>query len=118
MQSLRVLTWIAACLLAAGVATPPDLRADEADGVFDCESRFVSALRRLPATELKAYYLQCSRAAMQRVLDSHEIALCSIGYEMLLQEVFGGDFSALLAWSRTQLSDGVAVARSGRGPFD
>jgi hypothetical protein len=118
MQSLRVLTWIAVWAVATGVATPPDLRADETDRVFDCESRFVAALRRLPEAELKAYYLQCSRAAMQRVLDSQEIALCSIGYEILLQKVFGGDFSALLAWSRTQPSDGVAVARSGRGPFD
>lgn len=118
MQSLRVLTWIVACLWATGVATLPDANADEADRAIDCEGRFVAALRRLPATELKAYYLQCSRAATQRVLDSQQIALCSIGYEILLQKVFGGDFAALLAWSKTQTGDGVAVARFWRGPSE
>ena len=40
------------------------------------------------------------RAAMRQHLASGEIALCSMGYERLLQGTFRGDFHALLAWRR------------------
>jgi hypothetical protein len=54
----------------------------------------------LPELELKNTYSNCSREAMQRVLGSGEAALCSVVYEALLGRIFGGDFEALLAWSR------------------
>jgi len=72
---------------------------------LDHESPLVADLHRLPEQDLKAFYLQCNRAAMQTSLGSGGIALCSIGYEILLQRTFGGDFSAFLAWSRNQPSE-------------
>ena len=51
---------------------------------------------------LKTLYLHCSKEAMQRALGSGEAASCSIVYETLLRRWFGGDFIALLAWSRAQ----------------
>ena len=78
---------------------------------LDYESRLVAALYRLPEQDLKAFYLQCNRAATQTSLGSGDIALCSIGYEILLERTFGGDFSALLAWSRNQPDEERTAAR-------
>lgn len=64
------------------------------------EATVVAHLETLSDERLKAFYLGCSDAATARQLGSGEIALCSIGYEMLLQRSFGGDFVALLGWSR------------------
>lgn len=72
-----------------------------------------AALRQLSDEGLKTYYLQCSDSALQSALGASEIALCSVGYELLLQRVFGGDFFALLTWSRSQAD---ADARDTKDP--
>jgi hypothetical protein len=64
------------------------------------EALVVAHLKTLSDERLKAFYLKCSDAAIGRQLGSGEITLCSIGYEMLLKRSFGGDFMALLGWSR------------------
>jgi len=61
-----------------------------------------AALRQPSDEDLKAYYLQCSHSALQSALGASEIAVCSVGYELVLQRVFRGDFLALLHWSRNQ----------------
>lgn len=101
-SSTCVLTGLADCLFTVGVLTTPGIQAREPGPAFDYESRLVGALRELPDRDLKAHYLRCARASTQRSLGSDEIALCSLGYEILLKRIFGGDFFALLAWWRSQ----------------
>ena len=59
-------------------------------------------LERFSEAQLKDFYLRCSRAAGERRMSGGEIAICSIGYELLLKRAFHGDFDALVAWSRRQ----------------
>lgn len=59
-------------------------------------------LEGMPETEVKAFYARCSDASIGRRLDGGEAMACSIGYEVLLQKHFGGDFERFLAWSRGQ----------------
>lgn len=66
-------------------------------------------IERLSMLEAKQFYLDCSRSAMRGRLDGASTALCSIGYDVLLKRHFGGDFHALLAWSRSQ-ADGSEAA--------
>ena len=95
-------TGLASVLIAVGLATMPCVRAQEHPLVLDHDSRFATALRSLSEHDLKAFYLRCSHAASQGSLGSSDVAPCSVGYETLLNDVFGGDFLALLAWSRSQ----------------
>jgi O-glycosyl hydrolase len=60
----------------------------------------LTQLRALPEAELKDAYSTCSHHAMERALGAGEAAACSMVYETLLKAVFGGDFEALLLWSR------------------
>lgn len=90
-------------LAGAGLAQPQSRPAAP-----DSEARFVAALEQASHEQLKSIYLACSDEAERRVLGSGEAAACSIAYETLKRRVFGGDFDALLAWSRSQ-----AAARTG-----
>lgn len=59
-------------------------------------------IESLSEHEAKQFYLGCSRAAMRGRLDSGQTAVCSVGYDVLLKRHFGGEFEALLTWSRQQ----------------
>jgi hypothetical protein len=48
--------------------------------------------------ELKRRYLACEEEATQRVLDAGTAARCSLTYEALLRDAFGGRFEDLRAW--------------------
>lgn len=72
-----------------------------------CTDDAIARIQQLPAPALKAFYLDCARAAHRRVLASSDVALCSVGYEALLIREFKGDFNALLAWSRAHPDDSV-----------
>lgn len=61
-----------------------------------------AAPKALPLAELKAFYLDCDRLAMTRLLAPGEAAICSTAYEELKQRAFNGDFARLLAWYRAQ----------------
>lgn len=65
------------------------------------DSRLVAHFEQVPHQELMAIYVACSNEAEARLLGAGEAAACSIAYEMLKRRVFGGDFDALLAWSRS-----------------
>jgi hypothetical protein len=109
-SSTRVLTGLANCLFTVGVLTTPGIQAREPGPALDYDSRLVAALRELPEKNLKALYLQCARASTQGSIGSNDIALCSIGYEILLKRTFGGDFFALLAWWRSQPKEDTETA--------
>jgi hypothetical protein len=55
---------------------------------------------RLDEREIKRYYRACAGDAVGRRVGSSEIRACSIAYDVLLTRHFGGDFMALLTWSR------------------
>jgi hypothetical protein len=87
-------------LAAAGALTMLSIPAQSNDLPNGHESRFVSTLEKLPEAETKSLYLRCSSESLLGTLSTIEVALCSIVYETLLQDVFDGDFFALLDWSR------------------
>ena len=58
------------------------------------------AIERLSEVELKEFYLRCARESVRGRLGHGEIALCSAGYERLLNGTFRGDIRALLEWRR------------------
>ena len=90
-------------LLAAALALTPAISAGEDTNPGELATRIddvVAQIKSLPEEDLKKFYRQCSRASVRGHLGAGEIALCSIGYEQLLQRHFGGDFRALLAWRR------------------
>ena len=94
----------AVLLLSAALALTPAISAAEDTNPGELSARIDDAVARIKALsedELKQFYRQCSRASVRGHLGAGEIALCSIGYEQLLQRHFGGDFRALLAWRRT-----------------
>lgn len=104
---------LCALLLAIAALSATVVSAQEPDSGIDIESRFAASLHGLSEGDLKARYLKCSHAAVQGLLGSREIAFCSLGYEVLLQRVFGGDYFALLAWSRGQATYEAAAGMSG-----
>lgn len=93
---------------AAGAALAPAVQAGES-GPAGQERGLDTALRELPEQDLKRLYLQCGRAATPGSIGRAGIVLCSVAYEILLKRTFGGDFFALLAWSRSE-SKGQAEA--------
>lgn len=75
----------------------------------------LEAIAQLSPEDLKRLYLHCSAAAEHGRLGSGEIAMCSVAYEALLGDTFGGDFRQLLEWSRGQksvlLKDGAKLGK-------
>ena len=60
----------------------------------------VAEIGTLTEAELKRFYLKCARASVRGRISGGEIQLCSVGYEQLLQRVFGGNFREFLEWRR------------------
>lgn len=104
-QTLRALAASAVFVVASGLASAQTL------DVAARHDHLTTRLEVMPESSLKTLYLGCSREATQRSLGSGEIASCSIVYETLLRRGFGGDFMALLAWSRAQRDDAIAEGR-------
>ena len=76
--------------------------AAEAAGAVPPVDPLRGRLEGLTASQIKQVYLNCSNQAIERRLDGGEAARCSIAYDVLLKRHFGGNFDALLAWSRQQ----------------
>lgn len=112
---------LATVVVSLGVLSAPWVHAQAPGHALDVvveESRLVAQLERLPELDLKSFYLRCSRAASQHALGSGEIALCSLGYEILLKRIFGGDFFALLAWSQLHPDDTLQTASRDSKPAE
>jgi hypothetical protein len=103
-HSIPQLPWAAASVVAAVLAAPLASAQSSLEAVaVPAHGRSIAAhLHDLPPARLEAFYLACSDAALAGRLGHGELAVCSMGYETLLQRRFGGDFTALLAWSRRQ----------------
>jgi hypothetical protein len=83
---------------AAAAADPPPAATEVALSIDSARA----GIEALSERDARQFYLDCSHAALRGRLGSGETAVCSIGYEVLLSRHFGGDFHALLAWSRSQ----------------
>ena len=57
---------------------------------------------RMEIPALKAAYLDCDRAATERLLSLSEAMTCSQVSEALLSRAFNRDFDQLLAWWRSE----------------
>ncbi len=90
---------------AANAQEAPNAIVGAALGVrFDPGAARGTAAAATPSVEmaeLEQTYMACNREAMARVLGFGEAAQCSVVYERLLAERFGGDFERLLQWSRS-----------------
>jgi hypothetical protein len=118
----------AAVLLALAAALvvnlPPVMAAEPASATFGTESRGTRGsnrevqtdkvllqdparrhFERLTESEIKRYYRVCADDAVQRRVGGSDTKACSVAYDVLLTRHFGGDFIALLAWSRAQRSE-------------
>lgn len=83
---------------------------------FDADTELVAPLEQASHDRLKATYVDGSNAAAQHLLGAGEVAACSIVYEILKRRVFGGDFAALLAWSRSQRAAPTGAPGTPRWP--
>ena len=70
-------------------------------------------IRAVATTCLKELYLRCSRESSKSLLGFGEASWCSFGHEALLNNEFGGDFNALLAWWQVHRDDPI-----GKYPLD
>lgn len=103
MHCSLVIAAASGALLVSGLpAQVPDPEVKERARQDSTKAR----LERLSDSDLKSFYLECSRTG-RRSLGMGGVAECSVGYELLLQRTFDGDFYALLAWSRRQRADGA-----------
>lgn len=90
--------WFAG-LAHADEGQPTECRAAVSqDRLLASRSATISSLEQMPATCLKALLVECSDSANQALLDLGSAALCSMGYEALLQKGFGGSFPAMMVW--------------------
>ena len=95
----------AACLFAAAPASAQagdatcTIATEEADPLADRQA-LIAEYERLPARCLQSIFRHCTEASERTLLDLGSAAMCSIGYEALLRQRFGGDFHALMAWWR------------------
>jgi hypothetical protein len=78
-------------------------------------SSIENAVQTFPEDELKRLYMQCGRETERRLLAGSEVMACSVVYETLLARVFGGDFLALIAWSRSASRDRPLKAEKSDG---
>ncbi len=102
-----------AMLIGAGVAVAADLQPVATEVALSIDSAR-AGIEALSEREAKQFYLDCSHAALRGRLGSGETAVCSIGYDVLLRRHFGGDFHALLAWSRSQPLRGDGMSANER----
>lgn len=104
LPMLLLLAALSAPLLAeaAESAAPScELPASETDPLTD-RAGILAKYERLPRDCLHEIFAACSTAASQTLLDFGSAAVCSLGYEALLSQGFGGNFRALLAWWQAQ----------------
>jgi hypothetical protein len=69
-----------------------------------------SLLRPRAIEAMKRAYLECERAAIAGALDTGGTMSCSVLYEELKSEAFGGSFGALRRWYELE-----GVGREGTG---
>ena len=105
-QALRGLL-VAAAILAGGPAgaepSPSSCQLPSAGGdPLADRAGLLAQYERLPPSCLRALFSACSQASSRTLLDFGRAAACSLGYEALLSQSFGGSFPALMAWWRSQ----------------
>jgi hypothetical protein len=104
MRALPCL-WTAVLLLAT---LPAGARAGEAACVIATReadpladrTQLLAQYEALPRHCLETVFRHCTAVANRTLLDLGTAAMCSIGYEALLRQGFGGDFHALMTWWR------------------
>lgn len=84
-----------------GDLAPVEWTRVEAGNARAIEDPVRARLERLSEREMKQFYSRCSQEGAERRLDGGEAMACSIGYDVLLNKHFDGDFERLLSWSRS-----------------
>ena len=100
MRAVAPLLIAAYLAMAQGAVAAADFDDPPSSAFPERFAETAAEIAAMPEADLKKFYLRCSRASVRGRLGSGEIQLCSIGYERLLQQSFGGDFRAFLAWRR------------------
>jgi hypothetical protein len=65
-------------------------------------ARLLAAYEHMPRPCLQKLFAACNEASSRTLLDFGSAAVCSLSYEALLRQGFGGDFRQLMAWWRSQ----------------
>ena len=101
LRRLLATALFTAALGAAAEAPTPscELPASETDPLAD-RAGLLQRYERLPQACLRAIFTACSEASRSSLLDFGTAATCSLGYEALLRQGFGGNFQALMTWWR------------------
>ena len=101
LRGLLAAALFTAAMGAAAQAPDPscELPASQTDPLAD-RAGLLQRYERLPHSCLRAIFTACSEASRGGLLDFGTAAACSLGYEALLSQAFGGNFHALLAWWR------------------
>ncbi len=100
MRAVAPLLLAAYLALAHGAAAAADGDDPPSSTLADRLAETAAEIAAMPEADLKKFYLRCSRASVRGRIGSGDVQLCSIAYERLLQQSFGGDFRAFLEWRR------------------
>ena len=105
---MRTLMLVLLAPFAISAVASDDVREERPPAQLAPFEEAVAEIRTLSEAELKRFYLQCARASVRGRISGGEIQLCSVGYEQLLQRVFGGNFREFLEWRRNAVRRGEA----------
>ena len=104
-KTLRALLATVLCTAVMGAAAESphplscELPTSDTDPLAD-RAGLLARYERLPQACLREIFSACSEASRSGLLDFGTAAACSLGYEALLSQAFGGSFQALMAWWR------------------
>lgn len=88
---------IAAWPAHAEIAPATSCAAPSSSDPLGDRASLLAAYERLPRPCLQALFTACSEASDRALLDLGSAAACSLSYEALLRQAFGGDFGQLMA---------------------
>jgi hypothetical protein len=103
LRKLLLVALVGTAGLALAQAPDPTCQPPEHDGnPLAARADLLRAFERLPQHCLRDIVKACTAAADTMLLDQGSAAACSLGYEALLKQGFGGNFQALMAWWRSE----------------
>lgn len=73
--------------------------------LLGAREQLLATFDKMPETQLKALFLDCSRQSSERLLAVDEAVPCAMAWDALLRRGFNGDIDALLTWWRANRSD-------------
>jgi hypothetical protein len=103
LRGLALVAIVGTALPALAQASgPPCELPASADGPLADRAGLLARYERMPQACQREIFSACADASAASLLDFDTAAVCSVSYEALLKQGFGGNFHALIAWWREQ----------------